>query len=172
MDVHKAQFSLQHQLRIFTTRNYRAFTQLGMARLCVRFILLFGKARAYPLMFTCGVFGTFFSFVGLATETPATKHVIGYYALTSANDFPERDPQDWRLLGSNDDGKNWSVLDAQTNQVFEKRWQRKIYKINNVTAYNTYRLQIIKVRDSTGASVAQLAELELMSLSESDHSPT
>src|ERR1035441_7090412 len=37
---------------------------------------------------------------------PVTK-AVRQYALTSANDFPQRDPQDWRLLGSNDDRHTW-----------------------------------------------------------------
>ena len=29
--------------------------------------------------------------------------------MTSANDYPERDPLDWRLLGSANAGKTWEV---------------------------------------------------------------
>src|ERR1017187_6671106 len=46
-----------------------------------------------------------------AKPEPVAK-AVRQYALTSANDFPQRDPQDWRLLGSNDDGKTWTVLDV------------------------------------------------------------
>src|SRR3954468_1349645 len=43
------------------------------------------------------------------------------YALTSANDAPGRDPQDWNLEGS-DDGQSWTALDSQTGQDFAERF--------------------------------------------------
>ena len=46
------------------------------------------------------------------------------YALTSANDAPERDPRDWTLQGS-DDGQTWTTLDTQTGQSFAARFQTK-----------------------------------------------
>lgn len=33
--------------------------------------------------------------------------------------------------GSNDGGSSWHVLDQQTSQVFDKRFQRKTYKIRS-----------------------------------------
>src|ERR1041384_4847729 len=42
---------------------------------------------------------------------PAT---VVRYALTAANDAPERDPRDWNLLGSND-GTSWTKPDTRTN---------------------------------------------------------
>ncbi|GAA4014073.1 hypothetical protein GCM10022232_65780 [Streptomyces plumbiresistens] len=42
------------------------------------------------------------------------------YALTSANDFAERDPRDWTLQGSTD-GKEWKSLDTRSGESFEER---------------------------------------------------
>src|ERR1019366_1324480 len=70
------------------------------------------------------------------------QKVIHQYALTSANDFPQRDPQDWRLLGSNDGGKPWTALDVRKGEIFQERHQRRLFKIANQTAFETYRLQI------------------------------
>ncbi|KAJ1385149.1 Rad4/PNGase transglutaminase-like fold [Sesbania bispinosa] len=53
------------------------------------------------------------------------------YELMSANDAPERDPMDWILEGSNDEGISWQVLDKQTSQFFEDRFQRRTYTINS-----------------------------------------
>ncbi|HZR16550.1 MAG TPA: PAS domain-containing protein [Verrucomicrobiae bacterium] len=81
--------------------------------------------------------------------------IVREYALTSASareKYP--DPRNWRLLGSNDGGQNWTLLDARTNQVFRARSQRRVFHISNQTAFSTYRLLI------EGASSAQLAELE------------
>jgi hypothetical protein len=79
------------------------------------------------------------------------------YALTSANDAPGRDPQDWTLEGSQD-GQSWTVLDTQTGQSFDERFQTKEYSFSNGTAYRHYRLNITR---NHGENILQLAELQL-----------
>ncbi|MFD1173177.1 GH92 family glycosyl hydrolase [Oceanobacillus picturae] len=79
------------------------------------------------------------------------------YALTSANDYAGRDPQDWELLGSND-GENWTALDNRSDQSFEDRYERKLYEFENDTAYQYYRLNI---NQNHGESIIQLAELAI-----------
>jgi signal transduction histidine kinase len=100
------------------------------------------------------------------------RKVIHQYALTSANDFPQRDPQDWRLLGSNDGGRTWVVLDVRTNEIFPARQQRKFYQISNETPFAMYRLEIDQVRDPATATSVQLAEIELMGQNQDNHGPT
>ena len=80
-----------------------------------------------------------------------------HYALTSANDAAERDPKDWTLKGSHD-GKNWTVLDTQTDQSFDERFQTKVYQFPNPTAYPHYRLDIT---ENNGGDIIQLAEIQL-----------
>jgi predicted alpha-1,2-mannosidase len=80
------------------------------------------------------------------------------YALTSANDEPDRDPKDWTLRGSTD-GVNWSTLDTQTGQSFSARFQTKEYKFANTTAYQYYRLDI--TANFGGVGIVQLAEWQL-----------
>jgi len=65
------------------------------------------------------------------------------YAITSANDFPERDPNDWNLLGSND------------------RFQRRNFPVSSPGAYNIYRLEITDIADPCAANSVQLAEFGL-----------
>jgi len=50
-------------------------------------------------------------------------HLVNQYSITSANDFPDRDPQDWHLYGVSGSG-NLSLLDTQTNQIFSSRFRR------------------------------------------------
>ncbi len=90
------------------------------------------------------------------STAPKAARVVTEYALTSAQDFSNPDPEAWHLLASNDDGRSWTVLDVQTNQMFNVRSQRRLFSIRNKIAYNTYRLQV-----DTTADVA-LAELELI----------
>jgi len=94
-----------------------------------------------------------------SAPAPLTR-VIDRYALTSANDFPERDPQDWRLLGSTDGGKTWVVLDTRKGEVFPERHQRRLFAFANKQAFNLYRLQIDRVRSPATANSVQLAEVE------------
>ncbi len=112
------------------------------------------------------------SIVSSSADGLPIRKVVHQYALTSANDFPQRDPMDWRLLGSNDGGRTWVILDVRTNEIFQARQQRKLYKIFNETPFATYRLEIDRIRDPGTANTVQLAELELMGQTEADHGPT
>jgi hypothetical protein len=56
------------------------------------------------------------------------------YALTSANDAPVRDPRDWKLLGSNDGGKIWRILDVRRNESFARRFQRRAFTLSKEAA--------------------------------------
>lgn len=61
------------------------------------------------------------------------------YALTSANDVPGRDPQDWVLEGSAD-GKIWVELDKQSlGKPFEQRFQTRTFAIAQPRAFAFYR---------------------------------
>ncbi len=90
------------------------------------------------------------------------RYVVTQYTITSANDIPARDPSDWRILGSNDNGTNWTTLDTRTNEVFASRFQPRSFSFTNNTAFNLYRLQVDRVANPAGANSVQLAELELI----------
>ncbi|KAK6233012.1 hypothetical protein SCA6_003085 [Theobroma cacao] len=84
------------------------------------------------------------------------------YELMSANDAPERDPMDWVVEGSNDGGSSWHVLDKQTSQVFNKRFQRKTYKIRSTGfSSNTFRFRFLAVRDIQSTSRLQVGSIDL-----------
>ncbi len=98
------------------------------------------------------------------TVSGQPARIVTEYALTSTHDYAAHDPSAWRLLGSNNGGKSWAVLDARTNEVFSGRNLRRVFSVNNRTAYNTYRLEVDN-SDSLKWDIArsvQLAELELM----------
>jgi signal transduction histidine kinase len=90
----------------------------------------------------------------------APTRIVRRYALTSANDFPERDPRDWRLLGSNDGGQTWTTLDVRQNETFPERHQRRLFACTNVGSFNLYRLQIDRIRSPATADALQLSEIE------------
>jgi len=79
------------------------------------------------------------------------------YALTSANDEAERDPQDWTLRGSTD-GKDWKTLDTRSGESFSERFQTKSYDLAEPAEYQHFRLDIT---GNHGADLLQLADLQL-----------
>jgi hypothetical protein len=89
------------------------------------------------------------------------RSVVTEYTLTSANDFQERDPMNWNILGSNNGGASWVTLDTRTNELFTARFQKRSFQFTNSTAYNIYRLSIAQLRGPAPNSV-QLAEIELI----------
>ena len=80
--------------------------------------------------------------------------VSNVYTMTSANDIQARDPKAWRLEGSLD-GVNWIILDTRQDQVFESRFQTKIYDFDNTVAYKYYRMIILQNR---GDALFQMSE--------------
>lgn len=94
------------------------------------------------------------AWVEVRLEAPVA---VVHYALTSADDEPERDPRDWVLQGSVD-GETWTTLDTRTDADFAERNQTNEYRIDNDTAYLWYRLDITA---NSGADIVQLAELQL-----------
>lgn len=82
---------------------------------------------------------------------------IESYAMTSASDWPERDPQSWRLEGSTD-GQTWQTVDTESGQRFGQRSQTRIFAVRHAGAYSHYRLAISA---NQGDGHTQLAELAL-----------
>ncbi|MET3807159.1 alpha-L-fucosidase 2 [Nakamurella sp. UYEF19] len=80
------------------------------------------------------------------------------FALTSANDVPERDPREWVLAGSTD-GRSWTTVDERTLPApFETRGQTKRFTLTNTTAYRWYRFTFVP---AAGVSHFQVAEIAL-----------
>ncbi|MFE1837509.1 GH92 family glycosyl hydrolase [Streptomyces sviceus] len=81
------------------------------------------------------------------------------YALTSANDFAERDPRDWTLKGSTD-GKDWKTLDTRAGETFAERFRTKSYDIpaDAVAEYQHFRLDITANNGASG--IVQLADVQ------------
>lgn len=116
----------------------------------------------------------------MATNYPATrqswiqyqyangeKWAVRGYTITSANDamtYPERNPANWRLLGSNNGGATWTSLDIQSNQVFTANFQTLTFPISNTNAYNIYRFQIDSVYNPSKATCMQIAELQFLAV--------
>jgi hypothetical protein len=78
------------------------------------------------------------------------------YDLSSANDVPGRDPQNWQFQGSQN-GTTWTTLDTRTNETFASRFLTKQYPVTNTTAFAYYRLNI--TTNNGDANGLQLSEM-------------
>ena len=90
--------------------------------------------------------------------------VVKRYAVTSANDSPDRDPKDWSLQASQD-GQQWVVIDSRSGQSFNQRFQTLQFDITNATAYLYYRFNVTL---NNGGGILQLSEVQL---SNGDNTP-
>jgi alpha-L-fucosidase len=105
-----------------------------------------GHGNRFPIIWQAEVIGP---------RAPVTS-----YALTSANDMPDRDPAAWRFSGSRD-GVNWTLLDERKEQpAWEKRNTKKTFTLSNATAYSHYRFEFLGVHN--GAPMFQLSEIALL----------
>ncbi|KAH0469422.1 hypothetical protein IEQ34_000980 [Dendrobium chrysotoxum] len=84
------------------------------------------------------------------------------YDLMSANDAPERDPMEV-VEGSNDGGLSWTVLDKRSSQLFEKRFQRRSFRVETTSLCNAFRFNFISVRDPNATSRFQIGSINLYS---------
>ncbi|MEV7124457.1 GH92 family glycosyl hydrolase [Streptomyces sp. NPDC093260] len=82
---------------------------------------------------------------------------ITRYALTSANDYAERDPRDWTLQGSAD-GKDWKSVDSRTGESFAERFQTKTYDLAAPAEYQHFRLEVTGNNGASG--ILQLADVQ------------
>ncbi|MDT9695131.1 GH92 family glycosyl hydrolase [Streptomyces sp. P17] len=82
---------------------------------------------------------------------------VAKYALTSANDFAERDPRDWILKGSTD-GTDWTTLDTRSGETFAERFQTKTYDIAEPAEYQHFRLEV--TRNNGASGILQLADVQ------------
>jgi alpha-L-fucosidase 2 len=90
-------------------------------------------------------------------ELPTPVQVASY-RLTSANDVPQRDPQEWTFSGSAD-GITWTTLDRRTLPThFESRFQTKEFTFDATASYRFYRFDFIP---KAGVSHFQVSEIAL-----------
>jgi alpha-L-fucosidase 2 len=83
---------------------------------------------------------------------------VASYRLTSANDVPQRDPQEWTFSGSAD-GATWTTLDSRTLATpFESRFQTKEFTCADTAAYRFYRFDFVP---EAGVSHFQVSEIGL-----------
>jgi predicted alpha-1,2-mannosidase len=79
------------------------------------------------------------------------------YAMTSANDYAQRDPKDWTLQGSAD-GKDWKTVDTRSGETFGERFQTRSYDLAEPAEYQHFRLDV--TRNNGASGIMQLADVQ------------
>jgi len=105
-----------------------------------------------------------FAPTGWAQVKLAQTIAVRRYAVTSANDAPERDPESWSLEGSQD-GQSWTAIDTRSGQSFAARFETHTFDFANDTAFRYYRLDVTA---NQSGGILQIAELQL---SDGDNTP-
>jgi len=87
----------------------------------------------------------------------ARKLPVATYTLTSAEDVPERDPKDWRFLGSQD-GEHWNLLDERKDEaIWPGRNAEKSFAFANSTAYAYYRFEFLATHNAPHFQLSEIA---------------
>lgn len=80
----------------------------------------------------------------------------------SANDAPERDPMDWVVEGSTDAGSSWHLLDKQTSQMFENRFQRRTFMVKSGGLLSSmFRFRFLAIHNVEATSRMQIGSIDL-----------
>ena len=89
---------------------------------------------------------------------PEPVRVTGY-AITSANDAPQRDPRNWHFHGWDNSTSTWIPLHSVTDEpIWPARFYQKTFSFTNTELFSRYRLYITA---GHGANIIQMAELEI-----------
>ncbi|MBT1064699.1 hypothetical protein KJY73_13995 [Bowmanella sp. Y26] len=100
------------------------------------------------------------------TLTLPTAVVLDAYSLTTGNDNPQRDPNAWQLLGSND-GQRWTALDTNQYPAEPSRLTTYHYLLSgNTLAFSQYRFVLENTRQGSniGGDAGRLIQLGELSL--------
>ncbi|KAF7015596.1 hypothetical protein CFC21_029401 [Triticum aestivum] len=82
------------------------------------------------------------------------------YDLMSANDAPERDPMDWVLEGSTDQGSTWNTIDARSSVIFGSRFCRKSFTVDKRYKANVLRFRFLRGRESSANPRFQIGSID------------
>jgi hypothetical protein len=111
--------------------------------------------------------------LGLVVTPSAGSTVVTGLRIYTANDFPVRDPADYKLEGSTNGGAKYTLIATGTLTLPNDRnalglptdpvsQPNQEVRFPNSEAFTTYRLTVQNVKDNTTATSMQFGELELL----------
>ena len=101
--------------------------------------------------------------MGFIVDLGTLSAIATYIEITTANDFPVRDPIDFEVSGSTD-GTNFTPIDTGSIICVLDRFRTRLYEITNTNAYNFYLVNFTAPCDPSGGigfPSIQLAEVQL-----------
>jgi hypothetical protein len=113
---------------------------------------------------------------GFVVTPSSGRSVVSVMRIYTANDFPDRDPADYLLEGSNDGGNTFAPIasgnlalpterndpGSPPNPLVEPMQQ---VSFSNKVSYTSYRLTFSHVKNPAGANSCQIGEVELLGTS-------
>jgi len=97
------------------------------------------------------------------TVTPSIMPtIITGIVLTTANDFPSRDPASVTILGSHDSVNFFNIVTGLSTPLPDERFKRTVFDFNNTESYEVYQVIFPTLKDSATANSMQIAEVELL----------
>lgn len=99
---------------------------------------------------------------GFAVTPSVGATIVTGVRLTSANDVPTRDPAEFILSGSNDNGATFKQIAQRPVPTFAARFAAQTISFTNSASYQAYRLIFSKLQGGSGADFFQIAEVELL----------
>ncbi|NNJ82369.1 MAG: T9SS type A sorting domain-containing protein, partial [Flavobacteriaceae bacterium] len=101
--------------------------------------------------------------IGFTVDLGGASRTAISMDITTANDFPVRDPIDFEVFGSNN-GSSFTSVATGTIDCISDRFFTRSYTFTNTTAYSFYRLNFSAPCDpsgGTGIPSIQIAEVQL-----------
>ena len=113
-----------------------------------------------PFFYNCEAFD-----IVAKTKNDIATQIEGYEIVT-ANDEPQRDPDDWKFYGSTD-GFEWELIDEVTDaNITNERNVKEVFKLKTPTkAYKYFKLEITNIKtdyNNTDDHALQFSELRLI----------
>lgn len=96
------------------------------------------------------------------TVTPSTgPSIISAISITTADDYPERDPVSWKIFGSNNDVDYEEIASGSVKSTTE-RFHTETMAFLNSKSYTSYKIVFPSVADPALANSMQVAEVSLI----------
>lgn len=88
-----------------------------------------------------------------------TQIVVGNYEIAKGYRFADDAPKEWTFEGSNNDA-DWTILDAQTNQVNWTKGETRSYMVAKPMSFRYYRVNVVINENSAYLTIGALNLLE------------
>ena len=121
-------------------------------------------SEAVTNIFASGTSGKWYASTGNPTATRPTWVTWGYdekvtidgYRIRTGNDTTGRDPQTWKLYGSNDEGKTWTEIHSVENgNLPSGRNTDILFEIGSAHTYQYFKLEVTRTKSNNNVQMTR-----------------